>query len=124
VETIVRARGETTLLSESIDDDDAPVTRQFPSINFWQTKAFLWFLSPPICQISFYSPSSKNLKGRHFGTLDNIHKCVTDELKGIPAEAFQHCYKQWKQRLRHCVAAQGNYFERDNLEYLFFCPAM
>jgi hypothetical protein len=22
------------------------ITQQFPSMNFWQTKAFLWFLSP------------------------------------------------------------------------------
>jgi hypothetical protein len=53
---------------------------------------------------------------RHFSTLDNIQKSVTDELKGIPAEAFRHCYEQWKQRLRRCVAAQGNYFEGDNLD--------
>ena len=39
--------------------------------------------------------------------MDNIQKSVTDELKGMPAEAFQHCYEQWKQRLRRCVAAQG-----------------
>jgi hypothetical protein len=53
---------------------------------------------------------------RHFGTLGNIQKSVTDELKVIPAEAFQHCYEQWKQRLRRCVVAQGNYFEGDNLD--------
>ena len=40
------------------------VTRQSPSMNFWQKKAFLWFLSPPIRRISvpvtsFYSPGSK-----------------------------------------------------------------
>jgi len=40
------------------------VTRQSPSINFWQQKIFLWFLSPPIRRISvlvtsFYSPGSK-----------------------------------------------------------------
>ena len=45
-----------------------------------------------------------------------IQKSVTDELKGIPAEAFQHCYEQWKQRLRRCVVAQGNYFEGDNFD--------
>ena len=56
------------------------------------------------------------LKGHHFATFDNIQKRVTDELKGTPAEAFQHCYEQWKQRLRHCVAAQGNYSEEDNLD--------
>ena len=56
------------------------------------------------------------LKGRHVGNLYNIQKNVTDELKGIPAEAFQHYYEQWKQRLLRCVAAQGNYFEADNLD--------
>jgi hypothetical protein len=50
--------------------------------------------------------------------LDNIQNSVTDELKGIPAEAFQHCYEQWKQLLHRCVAAQGNYFEGDNLYLL------
>jgi len=40
------------------------VTWQSPSMNFWQKKAFLLFLSPPIHRISvpvtsFYSPGSK-----------------------------------------------------------------
>ena len=53
----------------------------------------------------FLFPRPKNqLKGRHFGTFDNIQKSVTDELKGILVEVFQHCYEQWKQRLRRCVA--------------------
>jgi hypothetical protein len=38
----------------------------------------------------FIPPAQNRLKLRHFGTLDNIQKSVTDELKGIPAEAFQH----------------------------------
>jgi hypothetical protein len=48
--------------------------------------------------------------------MNNIQKSIKDELKSIPAEVFQHCYEQWKQRLRRCVAAQGNYFEGDNLD--------
>jgi hypothetical protein len=56
------------------------------------------------------------LKGRHFGTLVNIQKNVTNKLKGIPAEAFQHCYEKWKQRLCRLVAAQGNYLEGDNFD--------
>jgi histone-lysine N-methyltransferase SETMAR len=74
--------------------------------------------SPDLSPSDFFLfPRLKNhLKGRHFGTLDNIQQSVTDELKGILAEAFQHCYDQWKQRLRRCVAAQGNYFEGDNLD--------
>ena len=65
----------------------------------------------------FLLPWLKNLlKERHFDTFDNIQKNVTDELKDIPAEAFQHCYEHWKQCLRVCVAAQVNYFEGDNLD--------
>ena len=76
-------------------------TRPSPSTKFWQKKAFLWLLSPPIRQISipvasFHSPDSNHSKERHFGNLNNIQKSVTDELKGIPAEAFQHCYEQPK----------------------------
>jgi len=71
-------------------------------------------LSP--CDFVLFPQLKNHLKGRHFGTLDNVQKSVTDELKGIAAEAFQHCYQQWKQRLRRCVAAQWNYFEGDNLD--------
>ena len=70
-------------------------------------------LSP--CDFFLFPQLKNHLKGRHFGTLDNIQKSVTKQLKVIPAEAFQHCYEQWKQRLRRCVAAQGNHFEGGNL---------
>jgi len=51
-------------------------------------------LSP--CDFFLFPRLKNHLKGRHFGTLDNIQKSVTDELKGIPAEVFQHYYEQWK----------------------------
>ena len=88
-------------------------------MNFWQKKAFLWF-NPLFADLSpcdfFLFPRLKNqLKGRNFGTFDNIQKSVTDELKGIQTEAFQHCYEKWKY-LRRCLGGQGNYFEEDNLD--------
>jgi hypothetical protein len=75
-------------------------------------------LSPDLSPCDFFLfPRLKNyLKERHLGTSVTIQKSVTDELKGIPAEAFQHFYEQWKRRLRRCVAAQGNYFEGNNLD--------
>ena len=101
--------------------DNAPCHRQSPSINFWQ-KSIPVVPQPPYspdlspCDFFLFPRLKNHLKGRHFGTLDNIQKNVTDELKCILAEAFKHCYEQWKQRLRRCVAAQGNYFEGDNLD--------
>jgi len=88
---------------------------------FGRKKHSCGFSAPYLPDLSpfdlFLFPRLKNhLKGHHFGTLDNISKSVTNELKGIAAEAFQHCYEQWKQCLHHCVAAQGNYFEGDNLD--------
>ena len=93
------------------------------SINeFLDEKSISVFPQPPYspdlspCDFFLFPWLKNHLKGRHFETLDNIQKSVTDELKGIPAEAFQHCHEQWKQRLHLCVAAQGNYFEGDNLD--------
>jgi hypothetical protein len=67
-------------------------------------------------RLIFIPQAQKPLERAPFGTLDNVQKSVTYELKGIPAEAFHHCYEQWKQRHRRCVAAQGTYFEGDNLD--------
>jgi hypothetical protein len=65
------------------------------------------------CGFFLFPRLKKHLKWRDCGTMDNIQVRVTDELKDIPAEAFQHCHEQWTQRLRHSVAAQGNYIEWD-----------
>jgi hypothetical protein len=91
-------------------------------MNFWQKKSIPVVPQPSYspdlspCDLFLFPRLKNHWKERHFGILDNIQKSVTDELKGIPAEAFQHCYEQWKQRLHRCVAVQGNYFEGDNLD--------
>ena len=65
----------------------------------------------------FLFPKLKfHLKGRHFGRVENIEKAVTDQLKTIPVSDYQHCYEEWEQRLRKCVASQGNYLEGDKLD--------
>jgi len=71
-------------------------------------------LSP--CDFFLFPKLKFHLKGRHFATVDNIQKVVTDQLRALPYEDFQHCYREWEQRLRLCVASQGNYFERDNVD--------
>jgi hypothetical protein len=49
-------------------------------------------LSP--CALFLYRWLKNHLEGRHFGTFYKTQMSVTDKLKGIPAETFQHCYKQ------------------------------
>jgi hypothetical protein len=57
-------------------------------------------LSP--CDLFLLQKLKFHLKGRHFGTVDNIQKVLTDQLRALP--------------LRLCVAAQENYFEGDNVD--------
>jgi hypothetical protein len=51
-----------------------------------------------------------------FRDFRNIEVNVTGIVKTIPVEYFQHCYQKWELRLHRCVAAQGNYFEGDNID--------
>jgi len=71
-------------------------------------------LSP--CDFVLFPKLKFHLKGRHFGTVENIEKAVTDQQKAILVSDYQRCYEDWKQRLRRCVASQGNYFEGDKLD--------
>ena len=71
-------------------------------------------LSP--CDLLLFPKLKFHLKGRHFGTVENIEKAVTDQLKAILVSDYQRCYEDWKQSLRRCVASQGNYFEGDKLD--------
>ena len=41
-----------------------------------------------LCDFILFPRLKKHLKGRHFGTFNNIQNSVTDELKSILAEAF------------------------------------
>ena len=74
--------------------------------------------SPDLSPVDFFLfPKLKfHLKGRHLGTVDNIQEVVTDQLRALPHEDFQRCYREWKQRLRGCVASEGNYFEGDKVD--------
>jgi len=66
-------------INECLAEKNIPVVPQAYSLD----------LSP--CDFFLFPRLKNHLKGHHFGTLDNIQKGVTDELKGIPAGAFQHC---------------------------------
>jgi len=102
--------------------DNAPCHTAVSIIEFVAEKSIPVVPQPPYsphvspCDFFLFPWLKNRLKECRFGTLDNIQKSITNKLKGIPAEAFQHCYDQWKQCLCRCVAAQGNYFEGDNLD--------
>ena len=96
--------------------DNVPCHTALSVTEFFTSKDILVFPSPYIhlssATVTFIFPKHKSdFKGRHFGTLENIQKNVTDMLKTIPVKDFQRCYQNWEQHLHQCVAAQGNYFD-------------
>jgi hypothetical protein len=75
--------------------------------------------SPDLSPCDFFPfPKLKfHLKGRHFGTGDNIQEVTIEPLRALPHEEFQPCYRECKQPFRHSVASQGNYFEEDYVDF-------
>jgi transposase len=89
---------------------------------FLAKKGISVVLQPPYspdlssCDFFLFPKLEFHLRGRHFGTVDKIQKVVTDQLRALLHEDFQHCYREWEQHLQRCVASQGNYFEGDNVD--------
>ena len=101
--------------------DNAPCHTAISVKEFLAKNIFRWLRSHHTrlmssCDFFLFPKLKFHLKGRHFGTVDNIHKVVTDQLRALLHEHFQHCYREWEQRLRRCVVSQGNYFEGDNVD--------
>ena len=53
------------------------------------------------------------LKGSSFESREEIMQNAMAEMTTIPKEAFQKCFRQWKDQWVKCVEAQGVYFEGD-----------
>ena len=127
-EILERLRKRVVRVRPSIADywmihhDNAPCHTAISVIEFLVKNSIPVFPQPPYsCDLSpcdfFLFPKLKfHLKGRHSGTVENIERAVTDQLKAISVSDYQRCYEKWEQHLRRCVASQGNYFEGDKLD--------
>jgi hypothetical protein len=66
---------------------------------------------------TFLFPKLKiTLKGRRFQTVEDIINNATDVLKAIQQTYFEQCFQKWRKRWQTCIAAQGDYFEGDNIQ--------
>ena len=127
-EILERPRKRVVRVRPSIGDnwmlhyDKAPCHTAIPVIKFLAKRGIPVVpqprhspdLSP--CEFFLFPKLKFHLKGCHFGTLENIEKALTDQLKAIPVSDNQRCYEESERRLRRCVASQGNYFDGDKLD--------
>jgi hypothetical protein len=69
------------------------------------------------CDFFLFPKLKHSLKGTHFQSTEDIQRKTTDLLKGFTQNYFQRCFHAWKERMQHCIEAQRNYFEGDNLQH-------
>jgi hypothetical protein len=69
------------------------------------------------CDFFLFHKLKHSLKGTHFLSTEDIQRKTTDLLKGFTQNDFQKCFHAWKERMQHCIEAQGNYLEVDTLQH-------
>ena len=57
-----------------------------------------------LCDFFLFPKLKFYLTGHHFGTVENIEKTVTDQLKALLVSDFQRCSEESEQRVRRFVA--------------------
>ncbi|KAG5310893.1 MOS1T transposase, partial [Acromyrmex insinuator] len=63
------------------------------------------------CDFFLFPRLKRELKGKHWESVENIQKHVTTFLRDIPVEEFQRAFQVWQTRLRKCIDSGGEYFE-------------
>ncbi|UYV68306.1 hypothetical protein LAZ67_5003808 [Cordylochernes scorpioides] len=63
------------------------------------------------CDFFLFPRLKREMKGKHWETVENIQHHVTTFLRSIPVEEFQGAFQAWQTRLRKCIDAGGMYFE-------------
>ena len=97
--------------------DNAPSHTAFDVTNYLTKSKTPVVPQPPYspdlapCDFFLFPRLKRELKGKHWESVENIQAYVTRFLRGIPVEEFQGAYQAWQNRLRKCIDAGGGYFE-------------
>ncbi|UYV65378.1 hypothetical protein LAZ67_3004133 [Cordylochernes scorpioides] len=67
------------------------------------------------CDFFLFGKLRKKLKGQKFQSIEEIRVESKKAMKAIPKTDYQRCFADWKKRCLKCIAANGDYFEGDNL---------
>ncbi|UYV61033.1 hypothetical protein LAZ67_1003193 [Cordylochernes scorpioides] len=67
------------------------------------------------CDFFLFGKLKKKLKGWKFQSIEEIKVESKKAMKAIPKTDYQRCFADWKKRWLKYIAANGDYFEGDNL---------
>ncbi|UYV62070.1 RNGTT [Cordylochernes scorpioides] len=69
------------------------------------------------CDFFLFPKLKREMKGKHWETVENIQHHVTTFLRSIPVEEFQGAFQAWQTRLRKCIDAGG--MDKEDVETSF-----
>ncbi|GFV44532.1 mariner mos1 transposase [Trichonephila clavipes] len=97
--------------------DNATSHTAFIITNFLARSNTPVILHPPYspdlapCDFFLLGRLKREMKGKHWETVENFQLYVTTFLRVIPVEEFQGAFEAWQIRLRKYIDAGGMYFE-------------
>jgi hypothetical protein len=56
------------------------------------------------------------LKGRRFGSIEEMQAELQDVMKMLTQNDFQQCFRSWRSCWDHCINAEGDYLKGDEGE--------
>ncbi|UYV83394.1 hypothetical protein LAZ67_23000867 [Cordylochernes scorpioides] len=101
--------------------DNAPAHTAVKISKFLQDNSISVFPQRPYspdlgpCNFFLSGKLKKKLKGRKFHSIEEIKVESKKAMKAIPKTDYKRCFADWKKRWLQCIAANGDYFEGDNL---------
>ena len=99
--------------------DNAPALRAVTTNEFLAKHNIPSLPQPPYspdhapCGFLLFPQLKKTMKVRRLDYVEDIHANATRQLRAITKSDYQRCFRQWQERWKKCIQAQGYYFERD-----------
>jgi len=69
------------------------------------------------CDFILFDRLKEPLRGIRFESVEAIKQKSLEALMAIQKIDFQKCFEEWIKRWHKCIKADGDYFERDNLNF-------
>jgi len=60
------------------------------------------------------------MKGKRFESIQDVEAATTAQLKTLMKENFQNCFRKWQKLWDKCVQSEGEYFEGDKWQCVFY----
>jgi len=71
------------------------------------------------CDFFLFLTMKKTLKGKRFATAEEVKTASQEALNNIKLQQFQRCFTQWEKRSDKCIASNGEYFEGDEVFFVW-----